>query len=482
MKSFSRKTIGLSLLLGAMSAPLTATAANKPAQVKSTSADTKKIGITVYNQGLGLVREVRTLDVGSGSIALEYADVASQIMPNTVNIRAMGDATALKVLEQNYRYDLLGPQALLDKYVGKKIKVYRWNEKKGAEDGYDADLLSVSGGQPVLRVNGEITFNFPGRYAFPEVPQNLIAKPTLVWLVESKAPKQEAEITYMTGGMSWNADYVMTVDEKDTLADVTGWVTLVNNSGASYENAELKLVAGDVHIAPGDGRNYDEAPMTKAAQGRFSGGFQEEGFFEYHLYTLERPTTVRDNEQKQVTLLEARGAKINKKLVFSGFEYIYYNQLGEPISNQKVAVYLEMQNAKENALGMPLPKGVVRVYKADKSGAKQFLGEDRIDHTPRDEKIRIKTGDAFDVVGERKQTDFNQLGSCSSESSWEIEIRNHKDEAVEVEVREPVSGDWTILTESQKSKKEDAHTFTYALKIPARGNQKVTYKVRVKWC
>jgi hypothetical protein len=478
MKSFFQMGLGLSLALVAISS----SAQQKPAEVKSTSADRKKVGITVYNQGIGLVREVRALDVGAGTASLEFADVASQIMPSTVHIRATGDASALRVLEQNYRYDLLGPETLLEKYVGKKIKVYRWNEKRGTDESFDADVLSVQSGRPVLRIGNEITFDFPGRLAFPSVPPNLIAKPTLVWLVDSKKPKQEAEVTYLTRGLSWNADYVLTVDEKDTLGDLTGWVTLTNQSGAGYENAELKLVAGDVNIAPEATESSRDGFYRKAPESRDAEDFQEEGFFEYHLYTLERPTTVRDNEQKQVTLLEGRGAKIQKKLVFRGMEYIYLNPLGEPISNQKVSVYLEIQNAKENALGMPLPRGVVRVYKADKSGAKQFIGEDRIDHTPRDEKIRIKTGDAFDIVGERKQTDFDALGTCQSESAWEIELRNHKDEAVEVEVREPVSGDWEMISESQKHKKEDARTFSYAVKIPARGKTKVTYRVRVRWC
>lgn len=473
-------------LLAVATSPLPALGQAKPAaktEAKSTQADRKKVGITVYNQGLGLVREVRSLDIGSGTTSLEVADVAAEIMPTTVHIRSLTDATALRVLEQNYRYDLLSPQTLLDKYVGKKVKVFRWNEKRGTDESFDADVLSVADGRPVLRIGGEITFDFPGRLSFPEVPANLIAKPTLVWLLESKKPKQEAEITYLTHGMSWSADYVLTVDDKDATSDLTGWVTLSNNSGASYENAELKLVAGDVNIAP-EAQAMDMGYAEKAPRSGVAGtgGFVEEGFFEYHLYTLDRPTSVRDKEQKQVTLLEGRGAKVQKKFILQGYDYVYMNPLGEPLANQKVAVYLEIQNAKENALGMPLPRGVVRVYKADKTGAKQFIGEDTIDHTPRDEKLRIKTGEAFDIVGERKQTDYDQLGSCQSESAWEVELRNHKDEAVEVEMREPMRGDWEIISESQKSKKENAQTLTYTVKVPAQGKTKVTYKVRVRWC
>jgi hypothetical protein len=303
-----------------------------------------------------------------------------------------------------------------------------------------------------------------------------------VWLLDSKKPKQEAEITYLTQGMSWNADYVFVIDENDAKGDLTGWVTLSNNSGTSYDDAELKLVAGDVNIAPPADMAMPMGGATRAAATANRPQFQEEGFFEYHLYTLGRPTTVRDNEQKQVTLLEGHGIKIDKKLFFRGTEYYWQSEMPEPIRNQKVSVYLEVKNAETNGLGMPLPRGTVRVYKADKSGAKQFVGEDNIDHTPRDEKIRVKMGEAFDVVGERKQTDFDALGTCQSESAWEISLRNHKDTAVEVEDWEPVSGDWQIVSESQKSRKEDAHTFVYTAKIPARGAVTIKYRVRVKWC
>jgi hypothetical protein len=474
------------LLLGLSAADGPAHGQQKPAApavtaAKSTAAQRKKVSITVYNQNFGLVREVRSLDIGAGTFALEFADVASQIQPATVAIRATNDPAALRVLEQNYRYDLLGPETLLDKYVGKKVKVYRWNEKRGTDESFAAEVLSVQDSRPVLRINGEITFDFPGRIAFPEVPPNLIAKPTLVWLLDSKKPKPEAEVTYLTQGLGWNADYVLVVNADDTKADLTGWVTLTNQSGTSYEDAELKLVAGDVNV-----ENPEAAgtlALTKSAKD--SGGdpnFREEGFFEYHLYTLERPATVRDKEQKQVTLLEGRGAAITKKMRFHAQEYWFRDALGEPIKDQKVSVYLEIDNAQKNNLGMPLPRGVVRVYKADKGGAQQFIGEDHIDHTPRDEKIKIKTGEAFDVVADRKQTEFHEVSSCISESAWEIELRNHKDSAVEVEDWEDVGGDWEVLSESQQHRKEDAHTMVYTVKIPANGKSKITYKVRVRWC
>jgi len=450
-----------------------------PANAKSTSQQREEVSITVYNQNFGLVREVRTMDLPPGRTALEFADVSQQIQPETVSIKAL--TGQLHVLEQNYRYDLLSPQKLLEKYVGKKVKVYRWNEKTGKEDAFDADVLSVAQGT-VMRINGEITYDFPGRIAFPEIPANLIAKPTLVWMLEGGQAKQKVEVTYLTRNLNWNADYVFVINDTQSAGDLTGWVTLNNTTGTSYENAKLKLVAGDVQRvqAPGYGRGTSYAAPAASAAARPQ--FHEEGFFEYHLYTLERPTSLLTSEQKQVTLLEAQGVHIDKRLIFFGAEYYYRGQYGQVVSNQKVGVYLDVENKETNHMGMPLPKGTVRVYMADKSGAKQFIGEDTIDHTPRDEKIRIKMGEAFDVVGDRKQMDYKIFGSCTSESTWEISLRNHKDTATEVEVYEPVGGDWELISQSHPSTKKDAHTFTFKPNIPARGEVKITYKVRVKWC
>ncbi len=459
-------------------------AADAPAvaNVRSTRAQRDDVSITVYNQSFGLVREVRTIDGLSGRVALELRDVASQIQPQTVSIKSLDGGSALRVLEQNYRYDLLSPQTLLAKYVGRTIKVYRYNEKLGKEDVVDAEVLSVASGT-VLKIGGEVTFDYPGRFAFPEVPQNLIAKPTLVWMLDSQAPKQKVEVTYLTRGMTWSADYVLTVDDADATADLRGWVTLVNQSGAAYENAHLQLVAGDVQrVSAGEGYGWARGKTLDDEDGKDKKNFREESFFEYHLYTLEHPTTVLENEQKQVTLLEAEGIKVTKRLLFFGQQYGYRSDDGELLANQKVGVYLDIQNEEKNHLGIPLPKGIVRVYKADKSGAKQFIGEDSIDHTPRDERVRIKMGDAFDVVGDRKQTDYKSLGNCTSESSWEIALRNHKDSAATVQDFEPVGGDWTIVSSSQPAKKEDSSTFSFTTTIPARGAVKITYRVRVKWC
>jgi hypothetical protein len=458
----------------------TAAAASPPARV-SEGSDRRGVSITVYNSDFGLVRELRQLSgLPNGQVALEFRDVASTIQPETVAVKPV-KGPGLRVLEQNYRYDLLTPETLLEKYVGRSVRAYRYHEATGKEDVVDAKLLSVANG-PILQLGSEITFNYPGRLAFKELPPNLIAKPTLVWLVESGGADPTLEVSYLARSLSWSADYVLVLDESEKQASLVGWVTLVNNSGASYRNAALQLVAGDVHRVeqPVVFANAKTAMAMEAAPARPA--FREEGLLEYHLYTLQRPTDVLDKEQKQVTLLEAAAVGIDKKLIFAGQEDWYQSQYGELAKNQKVSVYLDFQNSQQNHLGIPLPKGTLRVYKADKNGAKQFVGEDAIDHTPRDEKVRVKIGEAFDVVADRKQMSWSALGNCSSESAWQIDLRNHKDEDVKVEVREPAGGDWTIVNSSLPAQRDDAHAFHFDVALPKRGATKVTYRVRVRWC
>ncbi len=481
----------ISKMLAALGVALTCAAAvslpgprSAPAQeaprLRSTAQDRESVTITVYNQNFGLVREVRDLALARGMSSLEFGDVASTIQPETVHLKALG-GQRLTVLEQNYQYDLLSPQKLLEKYVGRRVKVYRWNEVTGRDEVVEAEVLAVNQGT-ILRIGDEITFNYPGRIAFPEVPDNLIARPTLLWLVDSGASRQRVETSYLAHNLNWKADYVMVVNDDDSRGDITGWVTLTNQSGATYENAQLKLVAGDVQrvSAPAAyGRAAQKVALEAAAMDE---AFAEEAFFEYHLYTLNRPATVRDNEQKQVTLLEATDFGIRKRLIYYGAAYYYRGSYGQVESNQKVGVFLDFENSEDNELGMPLPAGIVRVYKQDASGAQQFIGEDRIDHTPRDEKVRIKMGEAFDVVGDRRQMDFDVIADCVTESEWEIKIRNHKDEAAEVEVYEPIGADWEILSSSHRATKLDAHTFKFTVNVPPRGEETITYRVRVRWC
>ena len=447
---------------------------------RSTAAQRDAVAITVYNQNFGLVREIRTLDLDAGRLALEYGDVASGIQPETVHIRPIGGG--FQVLEQNYQYDLLSPQKLLEKYVGRTINVYRTNPQTGVDEAVAAEVLSVNGGT-ILRIGGEITFNYPGRFGFPEVPDNLIAEPTLLWRLDATGGQQRVEVTYLTNSLNWKSDYVMVLGEDDDAAALTGWVTLTNQSGTAYENARLQLVAGDVQRVSGNMRPEDRRMMMADAMvAQEGGGFTEDAFFEYHLYTLGRPTDLMNNEQKQVTLLESDNFGVERKLIFHGASHYYRGQYGQVTSNQKVGVFLDFENSERNGLGMPLPKGTVRVYKRDEWGALQFIGEDLIDHTPRDEELRIKMGEAFDVVGDRRQMDYTVISGCVSESTWRIDLRNHKDEDVEVMLVEPVGGDWQILSSTHPFEQTDAWTFTLAPRVEANGSTRVEYRVRVRWC
>ena len=474
---------GLLCLISACGAPKPAAPPDGgPTSHSSSDASaSEQVSLTVYNQNFGLVREVRQVHLGAGQVELSYADVSAHIQPETVHLKSLSQDAGLAVLEQNYRYDLLSPDTLLKKYLGKTVKVYRYNEHTGTEEEKEATILSVEGGT-VLSIDGQITSNFPGRFAFPKVPENLLQKPTLVWLLSSAAADQRVEVTYLTQQLDWHADYVLSVDAEDKFGDLNGWVTLRNNTGTSYRNAALKLVAGDVQrIAPAQPPMMmleSAAPMPMAAPPQF----KEEGLFEYHLYALDRPTSLLDKEQKQVSLLSAAHVALDKKLIFFGAAQYFRGNYGQVATNQKVGVYLDLQNKEQNHLGMPLPKGTVRVYKSDKSGQQQFIGEDAIDHTPRDERIRIKLGEAFDVVADRTETAWQAVSSCVNESSWEIKLRNHKDSAESVEVYEPAGGDWEILSSSLPATKKDASTFTFNVALAPRSETKVTYRVRVRWC
>ena len=448
--------------------------------IKSTLDDQKELYITIYNSNLGLVKDIREIYLPRGVSELQFMGVAERINPTTVHIKSLIEPNSLSVLEQNYEYDLLNPTKLLDKYVGQKVKLIDKNYYTGKEEIYDAVLLSTNQGY-IYKINDEIHINPSGRVILPKIPENLIAKPTLVWMLNNTLKgKQKVEASYLTDGINWKADYVATLNKDDTKSDLTGWVTIDNKSGAAYKDATIQLIAGDVNrVTEAEGR-YRGIMLEKAAP--MSGlGFEEKAFFEYHIYTLGRKSTIKENQTKQISLLEASDIPIKKKLIFYGAEYYYRNSYSEPISNQKVGVYIDIENKKENNLGMPFPKGIVRVYKADDAGRLQFVGEDQIDHTPKDEKIEIKMGEAFDVVGTRTQTDWKKIARNVYETAWEISIRNHKEEDTEVQIIEPIPGDWTVLSSSHPYEKIEAHTLKYTVKVPKDKEEKISYRVRMTW-
>jgi hypothetical protein len=423
--------------------------------------------------------------VQSGIAPLRFEDVAASINPATVHFRSLTDPAKLSVIEQNYEYDLLDPQKLLQKYVGREVTLVRAETDAGTTKWTETKALLLSDNNgPVWKIGDEIVTGMGSdSYRFPDLPGNLYSRPTLVWTLENRgADAQRVEASYLTGNMNWSADYVLTVGRDEKSADLDGWVTLVNNSGASYANTKLQLVAGEVHRTEQEVRAENSALMGRAAAAQPLPQFSQEGFSEYHLYTLERRTSIQNNESKQINLLTGTAIPVEKYLSVEGQQYFYRNPQG--IGNavpQPVKVYYRFKNDQKSNLGMPLPAGTVRVYQSDSRGGTQFAGEDRINHTPKDEMVRIYTGNAFDVVCERKQMDYKKLASNLYEMEYQIALRNHKDGPVTVEVREPVGGDWEVVNSNFKWEKLDASTIGFSIPVEKDGTATLDYRVRVNW-
>ncbi len=471
-----RRVLVLLVLLSSLAAGGTAWSRPGPGAQAVTQQDQRDLAITIYNGNLGLVKDIREVRLAAGSGQVQFMDVAAQIDPTSVHLKSLTDPAGLKILEQNYEYDLLSSQKLMEKYVGRKVQLYQGNGSY-----LEATLLSTNG--PVYEINGQIHMGHYGSVVLPALPENLVSQPTLVWLLRnSTATPQRIEASYLTGGITWKADYVMVLSGDDTLADLSGWVTIDNRSGATYREAALKLVAGDIHRAADRDRGRRALELAaKVGTAEPTRDFTAEGFFEYHLYTLDGRTTIKDNQTKQLSLMAANGVPVAKQLLYYGAQDYYRNHYGMPISNQKVSVFLEIANSQANHLGVPLPKGKVGVYKADRSGSPQFIGEDWIDHTPKDERVKIKMGEAFDVVGERVQKDWRKIGRDLYEVEWEISLRNHKKEDVTVTVLEPVPGDWEVIRSTHPHEKVEAHTLRYQVPVPKEGATKLSYRLRLRF-
>src|SRR5690349_17832260 len=433
--------------------------------------DQTDLNVTVYNSNIALVRDVRNLMLPSGTFRLKFMDIAATVNPATVHFRSLTDPDKLSVIEQNYEYDLLEPAKLLHKYVGKEVTLVRSyvdnNTTKHEE--IKATLLSDNNG-PVWKIGNDIvTGMFAESYRFPEVPANLYDRPTLLMSLDNSGPrKQQIEASYLANNLSWNADYVLTVARDDKNADLDGWVTLVNNSGTAFHNARLQLVAGDLNRiqAPSPAAMNGAVLEMKAARAQ---QFDQENFSEYHLYTLGRRTSVEDKETKQISLLQGSAVPVEKVFIVNGNNYYYRNAQnpGSPIKDP-VMVYYKFRNDEKSGLGIPLPAGNLRVYQKDSRGGILFVGEDRIDHTPKDENVVVHIGNAFDVIAERKQTDYKRIDTHTWEMEFEITLRNHKDSPITVEVNEPVGGNWEMLNSTYKYTKTAA--FAAQFKVPVDKN------------
>lgn len=448
--------------------------------IVTTAADQQSVAVTIYNDNLALIKDARRVRLARDMNQLTWRDVSAQMRPETAQLRNVTNPAGFRLQEQTFDFDLLTPENLLEQYVGQQVSVIRTHPTTGVDTRETATVLSTQGGV-VLQFADRIETGVPGRLAFAGVPDTLRDTPSLVIsLVNSTAGSQNLELSYLTGGLSWRADYVAELNERDDQLDLNGWVTLTNQSGAAYPNARLQLVAGDVN------RVHDAQPMRATmAKVADAAEMQQESLFEYHLYTLQRPTTLAQNQTKQVALMTASRVPVKKEFLLQGANYYYSGQHGELGQKIKVGVFIEFDN-KGEGLGIPLPRGVIRLYKQDSQGNAQFVGEDRVDHTPKNETVRLKLGDAFDVTADRKQTDFKKLAGTSRynavfESAYEIVLKNAKPEAVTVKVREPMPGDWEMVSESQPHTKAASGMAEWTVSVPAGGQATLGYRVRVKY-
>lgn len=457
-------------------------------EAQSTLNDQQNVAVTIYNGDLALVKDTRKVKLKSGLNVLAIKDVSAKISPETALLRSISAPDSLTLLEQNFDFDLLTPEKLLEKYVGKTVGLLKIHPTTGAETIEQATVLSANHGV-VLKVGNRIeTGVSANRIIYDNVPANLRDRPTLVTQFNNKSSNdQTVELSYLTTGLAWKADYVAELNDKENQLDLSGWVTLNNTSGTTYKNAKLQLVAGNVN-------RVQQSPRAMAMQMRkndmvmaeAAAPMAQESLLEYHLYSLERPTTISDNQTKQVALLSASNVPAKKDLVLTGADYYYQGQYGEIGSKLKVGVFVEFENKEASKLGLPLPKGTLRVYKKDSKGNAQFVGEDSIDHTPKNETVRLKLGEAFDVTADKKQTDFKVLPKPSKtsqlyESAFELTLKNAKKDKVIVTIQEPISGDWKIIQQSHPHTKVNSRLATWKIEVPAEGKTTLTYRAQVKY-
>ena len=459
-----------------------------PEATQAAEASEAALSLTVYNQGTALVRDRRQFDFSAGTNQIAFGDVAASIDPSSVLFLSLTDPAGTSVLEQNYEYDLVGAAALLEKYLEERIRVV-------TQDGaaYEGDLLSGRGDIILRGDDGRVTvvrLDNVQEFSFPELPEGLITRPTLLWQVwAEQAGRHDVEVTYLTGGITWQSDYVLLLSADDAAINLDGWITLTNNSGATFEDAQLKLIAGDLQRLVQAGY---AVPEMMAAPTAAPADVEQREFFEYHLYEIPRLVTVRDNEIKQIEFVSAAGVSAEKFFVYDGLQcqsyYGYCSYSGYPqtdpsygvATNSRVMVMLEFDT---EAIGVDLPRGRVRVYQEDIDGSALLIGEDSIDHTPEGEAVRLYVGDAFDIVGERVQSDFTRPSDHSLQETYEITLRNHKDEAVEVRVVEHLFRwtDWRILESNADYTELDSSTIEFRVRIPAEGETTVHYTVLYTW-
>lgn len=427
---------------------------------------TKSMNVTVYNDNLGVIREIRETEIKSGISELRFTDVAEQIDPTTVHIKFNGN-----VIEQNYQYDLVSLDKILSRYIDKEIMLV--SDKNVIE----GTLLSVGSDEIVLSQKSGGLLMLPKyedyRVSVGALPEGLITKPTLVWKIDSKqSGKQDLELTYQTAGMSWHAEYVGILSDDEKTMDLSAWVSIDNRSGAAYKDAQLKLVAGDFNRTP-QIRNVAIKEVLGTTYDANADPFVERTFFDYHIYELQGKTDISQNEIKQISLFNVQNVSVNKKYYFKTDKY--FNGDGE-----KVKVIIEFENSQKNKLGIPLPKGRARMNKRD-NNAIEFVGEDFIDHTPKDEKVELYVGDSFDIIAEETVLTSKYITNNMSETENEIVVKNKKNENIIVEVVRNFGRDWEILKSSLPYEKKDASTVHFKIPVMKNSETKLVYQLRQRW-
>ncbi len=443
----------------------------------------KNLDMVIYNSNRALVKDTRIVPMKAGQNEIAFSEVSDQIIPTSVLL----NGNNITFLENNFNYDVLSYESLLRKSVGETVTTEYMNPKTGLLETNQAELLAINDINPTLRINGKIDSSFPGRILFNRVPANLRTKPTLVMSVSTPTEsKQDLTLNYMTTGLSWNADYVAQISDDNKSMNLDGWVSLTNNSETEFKNANLKVVAGDVHLTHArpivrDGIYMDrEGAMTMAKN---SVAMQEENIGDYHMYSLPRKTDIMPLQTKQVSLLNAQAVGIQKIYEFNG----RFKNRSET-ENQKPQIFVKFMNTKENKLGIALPKGTVRLYQADKNGGMIFIGEDRINHVGNLEEVTLNMGTAFDISANSKRTatkEFkkyeNNLEKTFKEDTYQVVLKNGTKAPVTVAVKEFYGIEWQILSENHPSQKENAETIKWEITVPAEGSETLTYSVRYRW-
>ncbi|HUT48269.1 MAG TPA: DUF4139 domain-containing protein [Alphaproteobacteria bacterium] len=481
LSALAAATIGLGTIGLAMAGATNAAAETTPqGEQKVTLKDQSEVAVTIYNRDLALIKERRKVTLKAGRNRLAFIDVSGRMRPETAILRA-ATAGRIALTEQNFNFDIMTRQKLLEKSVGQTVRIVKVHPTTGAETIVEAKVLSALKGV-VLQIGDRIETGIPGRIVFDRIPPNLRDRPTLVIDLESKTAGAETlELSYLSRGLTWRADYVGELNAADDKLTLNGWVTLINRSGTTYRNAKLQLVAGDVNVV----RNQLSRGHRAKGSARSSGAssISRERFFDYHLYGLDRPTTIAQNQIKQVALMSAPGVAVKKEYELQAGGSYYYRRQYAGVVKRPVNVFLAFKNDKASNLGLPMPRGVVRIYKRNAAGKALFVGEDRMDHTPEGNDVRLRMGKAFDVTAERRQVDYDPTvyDRRTFESEHEITLKNARPKAVTVIVRETISGKWEMLRKTHDFTKVAANLAEWRIQVPGKGRTVLRYRVRVRY-